>query len=265
MTSQDDLWSPWSPPGGAPRRDQRREGGPRRDVGRGRAGAGLSRDEIVDAAIAVADAEGPDAVSMRRIAQVLRAGTMSLYWHVGGKEHLISLMRDALAAEIEVPPPSGDWRAGLRAFAVSSRDSLLRHRWVIDYLNSGPAFGPNMLRVFDRVLALLDDLHLDSATAANVVQVVTTYVSGTVLRESQEIQLSAEQAKAGVDQTQLHAAAVAWRERLQATGQFAHVIRILDDEVDPDADHTRAERFAFGLDCLLDGVAARVGGAASSG
>jgi AcrR family transcriptional regulator len=204
-------------------------------------------------------------VSMRRIAQVLRAGTMSLYWHVGGKEHLISLMRDALAAEIVVPPPSGDWRAGLRAFAVSARDSLLRHRWVIDYLSSGPAFGPNMLRVFDRVLALLDDLHLDSATAANVVQAVTTYVSGVVLRESQEIQLRAEQAKADVDESQLQAAAVAWRERLQATGQFDHFIRILDDEVDPDADHTRDERFAFGLDCLLDGVAARVSGTASSG
>ena len=76
---------------------------PRRD-------RGLSRDEIVSAAIAVADAEGPDAISMRRIARELNAGAMSLYWYVASKEELLDLMLDAIEAEIEVPEPTGDWR-----------------------------------------------------------------------------------------------------------------------------------------------------------
>jgi AcrR family transcriptional regulator len=93
----------------------------------------LSRSEIVDAAIAVADAEGPDAVSMRRIAQELTSGTMSLYWHVANKEHLLDLMLDALVTEVGVPEPSGDWRADLQTVARENRAMLLRHRWVMDF------------------------------------------------------------------------------------------------------------------------------------
>ena len=92
---------------------------PRRD-------RGLSRAEIVRAAIAVADAEGPEAISMRRIAREVRAGVMSLYWYVSSKEELLDLMLDAIEAEIEVPDPSGDWRADLGVFAHRTRDSLRR-------------------------------------------------------------------------------------------------------------------------------------------
>ena len=79
---------------------------PRRD-------RGLSRAEIVKAAIAVADSEGPEAISMRRIAREVGAGAMSLYWYVASKEELLDLMLDAIEAEIEVPEPTGDWRADL--------------------------------------------------------------------------------------------------------------------------------------------------------
>src|SRR5262249_25251334 len=78
------------------------------DRARGRSrttSAGLSRDEIVDVAIAIADSDGAEAVSMRRIAQVLRSGVMSLYWHLANKEHLLELMQDALMADVQVPEP----------------------------------------------------------------------------------------------------------------------------------------------------------------
>jgi hypothetical protein len=72
-----------------------------------RRSAALSRDEIVRTAIGVADAEGADAISMRRIARELGSGTMSLYWHVTSKDELLDLMIDAITGEAEAPAPPG--------------------------------------------------------------------------------------------------------------------------------------------------------------
>jgi AcrR family transcriptional regulator len=263
MASGDDLWPPWSPAamfGGGPRGGGPRDGGPRDGApprGRARPGATLSRAEIVDAAIAVADAEGPDAVSMRRIAQVLRAGTMSLYWHVAGKEHLLDLMLDALVGEFEVPVPSGSWRADLRSYALSQRSSLLRHRWVTDYIGGRPAIGPNTIRAAEGAMALLDQLNLDIATAMNVVQSVNTYVLGAVLREFQERQTQRDQ-ESSVHPAEQRAAFQEWQDRLRSAGGFGHFLKIFDQEIDPDSPATRDQRFEFGLDCLLAGIEATV-------
>src|SRR5580658_10812522 len=103
-----------------------------------RRASGLSRDEIVRTAIAVADTEGPDAISMRRIARELGAGVMSLYWYVGSKEELLDLMLDSIEAEIEIPEPSGDWRADLGAFAHRTRAALSQHRWAVEFIGTRP-------------------------------------------------------------------------------------------------------------------------------
>ncbi len=195
---------------------------------------------------------------MRRIAQVLRSGTMSLYWHVASKEHLLELMLDAMLAEVDVPEPTGDWQADLRAQARSTRTVLLRHRWVIDFIGARPSLGPNTLRNLDRSIATLGGLDIDTATAINALQTVNTYVSGAVLREFQEIRVQREQEKIDVGGDDFAAGFAAWREKLAATGQFDHFLRILNDDVDPDAEETRDERFEFGLDCVLDGIAAKV-------
>src|SRR6204780_2860088 len=97
-----------------------------------RRASGLSRDEIVRTAIAVADAEGPEAISMRRIARELGAGVMSLYWYVESKEELLELMLDAIEAGVDVPDASGDWRADLGTFAHRIRAALVQHRWALD-------------------------------------------------------------------------------------------------------------------------------------
>jgi AcrR family transcriptional regulator len=286
----DDLWPPfgpaWPPDRGARSHQLQRErargqdargqdargqggsgqgGRDQRGRGRSRQHPSLSRGEIVDAAIAIADADGADAVSMRRIAQVLRSGTMSLYWHVASKEHLLELMLDTMLAEVDVPEPTGDWQADLRAQARSTRSALLRHRWVIDFIGTRPSFGPNTLRNLDRSLATLGGLDIDTATAINVLQTVSTYVSGAVLREFQEIRVQREQEKFDVDGADFAAGFAAWREKLAATGQFDHFLRILNDKVDPDAEGTRDERFEFGLDCVLDGIAAKVAPGAPRG
>ena len=135
--------------------------GPGRTPGRMR---GLSRADIVDVAVAIADAEGTEAVSMRRIARDLRVGAMSLYWHVESKEELHQLMLDTVQAEIEAPTPSGDWRTDLAAYASNTRAALLRHPWAIDFLNTGPPSGPNDARNAERLIGALDGLGLDVKT-----------------------------------------------------------------------------------------------------
>jgi AcrR family transcriptional regulator len=259
----DDLWPPflahgWRADRGARAQRIPPEGAERDPHGRGRnrLAPALSRAEIVDAAIAVADAEGSDAVSMRRIAQVLRVGTMSLYWHVANKDQLLDLMIDALIGEIEVPEPSGDWRADLRTQARNERVTLLRHLWVMDFLGGRPPLGPNTLLHLDGSLALLDGLDLDVATSMNILGTVQTYVLGSVLREMREAR--AEQEQAEIDPAEWEPTRAAWRNRLQSDGRFTRVVRFLDEGVDPDAAETRDERFEFGLDCVIDGIAAKV-------
>jgi AcrR family transcriptional regulator len=229
-----------------------------RGRGRARSVSPLSRAEIVDAAIAVADAEGSDAVSMRRIAQVLRVGTMSLYWHVANKEQLLDLMLDALLGEVEVPEPSGDWRADLRTQARNERAMLLRHAWVMDFLGGRPPLGPNTLLLMDRLLASLDGLGLDLATAMNILGTLQTYVMGSVLREMQEVRGQRDQDQSGITAEEWEPARSAWRDRLAADGRFTRVVRFLDAGIDPDAAETRNDRFEFGLDCLIDGIAVKI-------
>jgi len=226
--------------------------------GRGRHGQGLSREEIVDAAIAIADSDGAEAVSMRRIAQVQRSGVMSLYWHLANKEHLLELMQDALMADVQVPEPTGNWQADLRVQACSTRKVLLRHRWFIDFIAARPALGPNTLRNLDRSLAALDSLDVDTETAVNVLQTVNTYVLGAVLRELGELRIQREQEKLVITDTDFASKIERWRQRLAATGAFDHFLRIMRDNVDPDSAHTRDERFEFGLDCVLEGIAAKL-------
>ena len=261
----DELWPPLMGPGWRNDRGSRahrmlhdRAERDQRGRGRNRQAPALSRAEIVDAAIAIADAEGSAAISMRRIAQVLRAGTMSLYWHVANKEQLLDLMLDALFGEIEVPEPSGDWRADLRAQARNQRATLLRHAWVMDFIGGRPPLGPNTLLLMDRTLGALDGLGLDMTTAMNILGAVQTYVMGSVLREMQEARVQRDEERADVTQEAWAPMRDAWRNRLAADGRFTRVVRFLDADIDPDAAETRDERFDFGLDCVIEGIAARI-------
>jgi AcrR family transcriptional regulator len=260
----EDLWIPFLALREDPRATRLREH-VQEDIKRGRphpprrAGA-LSRREIVRAAIGVADAEGADAVSMRRIARELHAGTMSLYWHVASKEELLDLMIDAIEGEAEAPEPSGDWRADLAATAHATRSALLRHQWVVNFLAARPPTGPSALRNIERSLGTLDGLGLDMQTAVTILTTLATYVVGSVVREFQERCTERHQAELAASHTgeELADLVAAFRERARGTGRYPHLVAMMDAGVDPDAAGTRDARFEFGLECLLDGVAARV-------
>ncbi len=228
---------------------------PRRD-------RGLSRAEIIKAAIAVADAEGPDAISMRRIARELNAGAMSLYWYVGSKEELLDLMLDSIEAEIEVPEPSGDWRADLGAYAHRTRAAMSRHRWAMEFIGSRPPSRPADVRNLERLLGLLDGTGVDDARVImGIFMTVATFVIGAVMREAQEIRLQREQeqAEANLTDEEIRAERERYRKWFEASGRYPRITRLMESGIDPDDPATRDERFQFSLDCVLDGIAARLG------
>jgi AcrR family transcriptional regulator len=221
---------------------------------------GLTREEIVSTAMAVADAEGVEAISMRRIARELGAGVMSLYWHVASKEELQDLMLESVEAEIQLPEPSGDWRADMRTFARNTRAALLRHRWAVDFGGFRPPSGPNDARNAERVFAILDGLGLDARMTVMVTMAVGTYVIGAVLRETQEMRFQREtdQAMAGMTEEEIAAVREEFAQRILGSGQYPHIACFIEEDVDPDSPDTRDERFEFGLDCVLDGIAIRL-------
>jgi AcrR family transcriptional regulator len=222
---------------------------------------GLSREDIVAIAIAVADEEGTAAVSMRRIARDLHVGAMSLYWYVESKDELHRLMLEGVHGEIEAAEPSGDWRGDLAGYARNYRAALHRHPWAIDFLGVGPPSGPNDARNADRLLGALDGLGLDETTTMWALLAVGTYVMGAALREIQEIRWhrAADEARAEMTEEEVAAARQGFERMIRGSGRYPHIAKIFDADVDPDAPETRDARFEFGLGCVLDGVAARIG------
>jgi AcrR family transcriptional regulator len=232
-----------------------------------RKAAALSRDEIVRVAIRVADAEGPDAVSMRRIARELNAGTMSLYWHIVSKEELLDLMLDTVQGDRENPEPSGDWRRDMREVACATRQTLHEHPWMMDFIGGRPPVGPKSLRNLERTLAYFDGLSLDLPLAIDIATTVGTYVMGAVLREVQEgrSEIFTQQAFSELTEAERQEVVGEFTERVRASGRYPHLAGLLSARYDPDAAETRDARFEFGLDCLLDGIAARIAGGKAGG
>lgn len=221
---------------------------------------GLTRGDIVDIAVAVADAEGTAAVSMRRIAKDLQVGVMSLYWHVESKEELHQLMLETVQAEIEAQVPSGDWRADLTAYARNTRAAMHRHPWAIDYIGAGPPSGPQDARNADRLIGALDGLGLDVMTTIWVLMTLSTYVMGATLREIQEMRWhrAAEETMSSMPEGDIAEALAEFDRRVRGSGRYPHLAKVLEAGIDPDAPETRDERFEFGLSCVLDGIAARI-------
>jgi AcrR family transcriptional regulator len=123
-----------------------------------------SRDEITAAAIRIADQEGLDAVSMRRVAADLGTGAASLYRHVDNREDLLDLMIDATGAEYIFAPPSGDWLADLLGIGEQARAIMRRHHWLPSLLITRSVLGPNGLTLLEHVLEVLADCPASTAT-----------------------------------------------------------------------------------------------------
>lgn len=237
--------------------EDHRRGGPGGARGRDRR---LTRADIVTAAMAVADAEGIQAVSMRRIARDLRAGAMSLYWHVESKEDLLELMLEQLGAEIHVPELSGDWRADLRKYAGSMRAVLMRHPWAVDLTAARPPTGPNDARNGDRLFGIFLGLGVGTRVAVWMAMTFVTYVTGAVQQQMREIQVEREmeEGMASLSEEEVAVYREEYARRFLNSGDYPNISRIITEDIDPDDPATRNERFEFGLDVMLDGIAAQL-------
>lgn len=214
---------------------------------------GYTRAQIAACAIAIADAEGLEAVSMRRIARELGAGTMTLYHYVRNKDDLFSLMDDAIMAEVIVPAQElpSDWRAALTVIAHHTRAAFARHPWSFEGLRNTRG-GPNSLRHFEQSIGAVADTGLGETGQLELLTLVDDYVFGFVMREEQleDFDLDAK----------LQPELIAFFEDSLATGEFPNVERFVGSE-QPTLGFARfAEmardpgRFDRGLARLLDGV-----------
>jgi AcrR family transcriptional regulator len=114
-----------------------------------------SRSEIAAAAVVIADREGQDAVSMRRVAAELGTGAASLYRYVDTREDLLDLMSDAVGAEYDLAGTTGDWLADLVAVGAQTRAIMLRHPWLAGLLPVRSPLGPHGLDLLEHVLTVL--------------------------------------------------------------------------------------------------------------
>ncbi len=150
----------------------------------------LSRAQIAAAAIAIADADGFDAVSMRRIAGALGVGTMSLYRYITTKTDLLALVDDALVGEALVPGElPADWRDALALVVRCTRDVYLRHPWAVHSIQGRPATsaalaGPNGLRHLEQSQAALASAPLDAEARLDLLAIVDDYVIGHLLNSA---------------------------------------------------------------------------------
>lgn len=143
----------------------------------------LNREKIAAAALAIADAEGFASVSMRRVAQKLRVGTMTLYYYVRTKAELIAAMDDALMAEVVAPSLPGDWRKALTVIAVRTRDVFMRHPWALASMQSAPP-GVNAMRHMEQCLQVLSGSGMSTQEKLTLLAVIDDFVFGYALRET---------------------------------------------------------------------------------
>jgi AcrR family transcriptional regulator len=148
----------------------------------------------VAAAIRLADADGLDAVTMRRVAAEIGAGAMSLYTYVPDREHLIDLMVDEVAGEPRLPGLTGDWRADLYALVAMQRDLMHRHRWLPGALAGRALTGRNLLGYLEHGLAAMEPTGLPGATRMALIGLLTGFVASYVTSEQTGLASAEDQA-----------------------------------------------------------------------
>jgi AcrR family transcriptional regulator len=235
-------------------RDQRRPTrGPR---------PGLTVERIVAAAIELADAEGLGALSMRRVAERLGVGTMSLYTYVPGKAELLDVMTDTVLGEVARPDGTGGWRAGLELRAREDWALFHRHPWILQISPSRPLLGPNETELFEAALRVVDGIGLAGPEMVLVVSLVADYTRGAA-----DLAVGAAEAerRTGISDEQWWAAREPLFDRYFDPSRYPTVVRVAEagafEQPTGDAAYTvaHAQRsFEFGLARVLDGIAAFV-------
>ncbi|MFB6889270.1 TetR/AcrR family transcriptional regulator [Kitasatospora sp. NPDC056327] len=211
----------------------------------------LNPRRIAEAAVEIADQEGLDAVTMRRLATALGVAPMAAYRYVSSKDELLELMVDHVYGEVDLSPARSGWRQVMRELAVHLLEVGRRHPWVTRVGWFG--LTPNQIAVPEAALAALGAEDLDADTAMAVYSTVTSYVSGALDAEIGLTRMLESRGWASYDEARSGLAPqMAW---LVSTGRYPMYARYLGEA-------TRKGdlqwQFEIGLDCVLDGVATRL-------
>lgn len=143
----------------------------------------LSRERVLRAAVDLADREGLDALTMRKLGQELGVEAMSLYNHVDNKDDILDGIVDIVVGEIDLPAKDGDWKAEMHQRAVSARNALARHEWATGVLESRTGIGPATMQYYDAVIGCLREAGFSIAMAAHAFSVLDSYIYGFALQE----------------------------------------------------------------------------------
>ncbi len=204
--------------------------------------ARLSRDQVLEAALAIADQSGLEGLTMQTIGRQLGAEAMSLYRHVRNKDEILDGLIDLVFAEIELPPPGAPWREAMRERAISFRRVLARHPWAIGLLESASRPGPASLHHHDAVLGLLRDAGFSSLMATHAYNLLDSFVYGFALQEL-TLPITTPQALAEVGEAVI--------EPLPSD-EYPNFTAVGRDLMASGFDY--AGEFEFGLDLILDGL-----------
>src|SRR3954469_20913159 len=205
----------------------------------------LSKERVLSAAVAIADRGGLPELTIRSLARELGAKPMSVYYYVASKEDLLDALVDVVFEEIELPDPEGSWREEVRRRAVSARERLAQHRWAIGLLESRTRPGQGNLRHHELMLATLRRAGFSLELTAHAYALIDSYVYGFAL---QEASLPFE----GTDSVGDIAAPIVER---MAAGDYPHLAEMATSYyLQPGYDF--GDEFRFGLDLILDGIAA---------
>jgi AcrR family transcriptional regulator len=203
----------------------------------------LSRDRVLEAAVAFADAQGIESLTMRKLGEVVGVEAMSLYNHVANKDDLLDGMVDLVFGEIGLPAAGTDWREAMRRRAVSAREVLARHRWAIGLMESRTSPGAATLRHHDSVIGSLRAGGFSVAMAAHAFSLLDSYIYGFAL---QEASLPFDK---GTETAEL-AEEILGHIRPE---DYPHLTELAVEHV-MQPGYEYGKEFGFGLDLILDGL-----------
>lgn len=200
--------------------------------------ARVSREQVLDAALALADEGGLAAVTMAGVGARLGVEAMSLYRHIGNKEEMLDGLVDRVFAEIDVPSDAHDWRDALRRRAVSVHAALGRHPWAIGLMESRARPGPATLGHHDAMVAILLRAGFDGRWATRAYNVLDSYVYGFALQEA-TLPFSSPEEMASMSEQMLAAVA----------GAYPHLASVQRELVGSGFNY--ADEFEAGLDIIM--------------
>ncbi|GGO31964.1 TetR/AcrR family transcriptional regulator C-terminal domain-containing protein [Microbispora bryophytorum] len=215
---------------------------------------GLSRDQIVRAAVELLDAEGLDALSMRKLGARLGAGATSLYWHVANKDELIELVMDEVYATV-VLPEAADWREATRVFAYGMRHAVFEHPWSASLIGVVPALGPNALTASDRLMGAFVRAGFEGIDVDYAMTAVVSYTLGATIPE---VAFLSSLKATGKSMTELQAAVdpILMKMAADRPNLLERYRSYANEGFDPLV--ARRLAFEFGLTALLNGLGARL-------